>query len=171
MIYTVGEMAQKLGVPASTLRYYDKEGLLPFVERSSGGIRMFRENDFEWLQVIRCMKKAGMSIKDIRQYIELSMQGDGTIDTRLEMFRHQREVLTQQIQQLQHTLETVEYKCWFYEAAKAAGTVDVPVRWPMRMCRSSFVPSGRSFGDRRFRMAKNKKCRSSCFWNGIFLIF
>ncbi|MFR3373904.1 MAG: MerR family transcriptional regulator [Faecalibacterium sp.] len=74
MIYTVGEMAQKLGVPASTLRYYDKEGLLPFVERSSGGIRMFRENDFEWLQVIRCMKKAGMSIKDIRQYIELSMQ-------------------------------------------------------------------------------------------------
>ena len=75
MIYTVGEMAQKLGVPASTLRYYDKEGLLPFVERSSGGIRMFRENDFEWLQVIRCMKKAGMSIKDIRQYIELSMQG------------------------------------------------------------------------------------------------
>ena len=126
MIYNVGEMAQKLGVPASTLRYYDKEGLLPFVERSSGGIRMFRENDFEWLQVIRCMKKAGMSIKDIRQYIELSMQGDDTIDTRLEMFRHQREVLTQQIQQLQHTLETVEYKCWFYEAAKAAGTVDVP---------------------------------------------
>ena len=103
MIYTVGEMAQKLGVPASTLRYYDKEGLLPFVERSSGGIRMFRENDFEWLQVIRCMKKAGMSIKDIRQYIELSMQGDDTIDTRLEMFRHQREVLTQQIQQLQHS--------------------------------------------------------------------
>ena len=84
------------------------------------------ETDFEWLQVIRCMKKAGMSIKDIRQYIELSMQGDDTIDTRLEMFRHQREVLTQQIQQLQHTLETVEYKCWFYEAAKAAGTVDVP---------------------------------------------
>ena len=62
MIYTVDEMAQKLGVPASTLRYYDKEGLLPFVERSSGGIRMFRENDFEWLQVIRCMKKAGMPI-------------------------------------------------------------------------------------------------------------
>ena len=49
-----------------TLRYYGKEGLLPFVERSSGGIRMFRENDFEWLQVIRCMKKAGMSIKDKR---------------------------------------------------------------------------------------------------------
>ncbi len=65
MVYTVGEMAKLLGVAASTLRYYDKEGLLPFVERSSGGIRMFRESDIEWLQVIGCMKKAGMSIKDI----------------------------------------------------------------------------------------------------------
>ena len=72
-----------------------------------------------------CVASFG-SIKDIRQYIELAMQGDDTIDTRLEMFRHQREVLTQQIQQLQHTLETVEYKCWFYETAKATGTVDVP---------------------------------------------
>ena len=54
MIYTVGGMAQKLGVPDSTLRYYDKKRLHPFVERSSGGIRMFRKTDFEWLQVIRC---------------------------------------------------------------------------------------------------------------------
>ena len=120
MIYTVGEMAQKLGVPTSTLRYYDKEGLLPFVERSSGGIRMFRENDFEWLQVIRCMKKAGMSIKDIRQYIELSMQGDDTIDTRLEMFRHQREVLTQQIQQLQH--QTIVE--WYFKNKMDTGNVE-----------------------------------------------
>ena len=56
MVYTVGEMAKLLGITASTLRYYDKEGLLPFVERSSGGIRMFQESDFEWLQVIGCMK-------------------------------------------------------------------------------------------------------------------
>ena len=127
MVYTVGEMAKLLEVPASTLRYYDKEGLLPFVERSSGGIRMFQESDFEWLQVIGCMKKAGMSIRDIRRYIELAMQGDDTIETRLQMFRHQREVATQQLAELRHTLETVEYKCWFYETAKAAGTVDVPI--------------------------------------------
>ena len=126
MIYTVGEMAQKLGVPASTLRYYDKEGLLPFVERSSGGIRMFRETDFEWLQVIRCMKKAGMSIKDIRQYIEMALQGDDTIDLRLAMFHHQQEVLKQQMVELQHTMEMVDYKCWYYETAKAAGYTDAP---------------------------------------------
>lgn len=127
MVYTVGEMAKRLEVPASTLRYYDKEGLLPFVERSSGGIRMFRDSDFEWLQVIGCMKKAGMSIRDIRQYIQLALQGDDTIDTRLKMFQHQRGVLVQQMAEMQHTLETVEYKCWFYETAKAAGTVDVPM--------------------------------------------
>ena len=124
MIYTVGEMAQRLGVPAYTPRYYDKEGLLPFVERSSGGIRMFRESDFEWLQVIRCMKKAGMSIKDIRQYIEMALQGDDTIGLRLAMFRHQQEVLKQQMEELQHTMQMVDYKCWYYETAQKAGTVD-----------------------------------------------
>ena len=126
MVYTVGEMAKRLDVPASTLRYYDKEGLLPFVERSSGGIRMFQESDFEWLQIIGCMKKAGMSIRDIRQYIELALRGDDTIDTRLAMFRHQRDVLLAQLDELRHTLETVEYKCWYYETAKAAGTVKAP---------------------------------------------
>lgn len=101
MVYTVGEMARLLGVPASTLRYYDKEGLLPFVERSSGGIRMFQEKDFEWLQIISCMKKAGMPIKDIRHYIELAMKGDATIDARLEMFQHQRDVLNEQLKEHQ----------------------------------------------------------------------
>ena len=75
MTYTVGEMAAMLDVPASTLRYYDKEGLLPFVARSSGGIRQFRDSDLEWLRIIGCMKKAGMSIKDIRQ--ELKQQPEG----------------------------------------------------------------------------------------------
>ena len=126
MVYTVGEMAKMLGVSASTLRYYDKEGLLPFVERSSGGIRMFRDSDIEWLQVIGCMKKAGMSIKDIKQYIEMALQGDETIGLRLDMFRHQREALKAQMEELRHAMEMVEYKCWYYETAKAAGTTEAP---------------------------------------------
>ncbi len=65
MLYTVGEMAKKLGVAPSTLRFYDKEGLLPFVERSGGGMRVFKDEDFEWLQVIGCLKKAGMKLCDI----------------------------------------------------------------------------------------------------------
>ena len=126
MTYTVGEMAKMLDVPASTLRYYDKEGLLPFVERSSGGIRQFRDSDVEWLRVIGCMKKAGMSLKDIRQYIELAMKGNDTIDARLALFQHQREVLEDQMAELQHTMSMVDYKCWYYETAKAAGTISTP---------------------------------------------
>lgn len=126
MVYTVGEMAKLLGVPSSTLRYYDKEGLLPFVERSSGGIRMFKDEDFEWLQVIGCLKKSGMSIKDIREYIVLAMQGDSTIDERLQLFYRQREILREQMRELQRTMDALDYKCWFYETAKKAGTVRVP---------------------------------------------
>ena len=110
-MYTVGEMARMLHVPASTLRYYDKQGLLPFVERSPGGIRVFKDSDFEWLRIIECMKKAGMSLKDIRIYIELTMQGDSTIDARLAMFRRQQDTLRAQMQQLQDTMQVLEYKC------------------------------------------------------------
>ena len=124
MAYTVGEMAKRLGVPASTLRYYDKEGLLPFVGRSSGGIRVFEEKDFEWLRIIECLKKTGMSLKDIREYIELAMQGDATIAQRLEMFRKQKAVLEARMAELQQTMDTLDYKCWFYATAKARGTTD-----------------------------------------------
>ena len=93
-VYTVGEMAKSLGIPSSTLRYYDKEGLLPFVERSSSGIRVFHEKDYEWLQIINCLKKTGMSIKDIRKYIILAIEGDRTIDERLELFKNQRKALS-----------------------------------------------------------------------------
>ena len=131
MAYTVGEMAKMLDVPASTLRYYDKEGLLPFVARSASGIRMFQDSDLEWLRVIDCMKKAGMSIRDIRQYTELAMKGNDTIDARLAMFRHQREVLQQQMEELRRTMSIVDYKCWYYETAQATGTIDTPKYMPL----------------------------------------
>ncbi len=126
MSYTIGEMAKLLDVPTSTLRYYDKEGLLPFVKRTDGGIRVFESTDFEWLQIINCMKKSGMSITDIREYIQLTLKGNSTIDARLEMFKRQKEVLEKQIEEMNETLKTLEYKCWFYETAKASGTTDVP---------------------------------------------
>lgn len=124
MVYTVGEMSKLLGIPSSTLRYYDKEGLLPFVERSPGGIRMFQEKDYEWLKLIECLKKAGMSIKDIKKYIELSLRGDETIDERLQMFRDRREALLAQMAALQQTLDVIDYKCWYYETARNAGSTD-----------------------------------------------
>ena len=76
MLYTVGEMAKLLGIAASTLRYYDQEGLLPFVERSSGGVRVFTEQDYAPLAVICCLKKSGLSVREIRAFVMLAQQGD-----------------------------------------------------------------------------------------------
>lgn len=125
MLYTVGEMAKKLNVAPSTLRYYDKEGLLPFVERSDGGIRMFKDEDFEWLHIIECLKKTGMSIKDIKTFIDWCMEGDSTIEQRLQLIDRQREAVQSQIAQMQETLKTLDYKHWYYETAKAAGTCKI----------------------------------------------
>lgn len=125
MVYTIGEMAKLLDIPASTLRYYDKEGLLPFVERSSGGMRMFHETDYEWLQIIECLKKTGMPLKDIRTYIDMAMEGDSTIDLRFQLILRQREAVRAQMAELQKTLDTLNFKCWYYETAKKAGTTDV----------------------------------------------
>ena len=126
MLYTVGEMAKILGVPASTLRYYDKEGLLPFVERSSSGMRMFKDSDQEWLKTIECLKKTGMPLKDIRTFVLMSLEGDSTIDSRLELIKKQREAVQKQIDELNQTLDTLNFKCWYYETAKSAGSTDVP---------------------------------------------
>lgn len=122
MLYTVGEMAKVLGIPASTLRYYDKEGLLPFVERSSGGIRMFTDKDYEWLKVIECLKRSGLSIKDIKAFISMAERGDASISERLALFRSRREAVKKQISDMQETLGLLEFKCWYYEQAMEDGT-------------------------------------------------
>lgn len=131
MLYTIGETAKLLNISPSALRYYDKEGLLPFVERSSGGIRVFKEEDFNWLFIIDCLKKSGLSIKDIKKYIDMTLMGDETIEARLEMFQKQREKVIAQMNELQNTLNTIEYKCWFYETAKKSGSVEAVKKLPL----------------------------------------
>ena len=126
MLYTVGEMAKKLGVAPSTLRYYDQEGLLPFVERSSGGIRVFKDSDYEWLQVIGCLKKTGMQLKDIKLFIEMAMQGDETIEPRLALITKQKAAVQAQIAELEETLRTLEFKEWYYTTAKKNGSTEAP---------------------------------------------
>ena len=114
MTYTIGEMSKMLNVSSSTIRYYDKEGLLPFVERTEGGIRVFKEKDYEFLKIIHCLKATGMQIKDIRKFILLVIQGDKTIDARLKLFQNQKK-------QLEEALDTIKFKCWYYETAKSVG--------------------------------------------------
>lgn len=121
MLYTVGEIARKLNIPASTLRYYDKEGLLPFVERSQSGVRMFHDEDIQGINIIGCLKKSGMKLSDIRKFMELVMSGDETIGERLEMIKKQREQVLSQIETLNETLNVLKYKQWYYETAEKYG--------------------------------------------------
>lgn len=122
MLYTVGEMAKLLGISSSTLRYYDREGLLPFVERSRGGIRMFTDADYSTLMVIGCLKKSGLSIREIREFITMAAEGDASLPKRLELFQNRRREVEKQLRELQETLSMLEYKCWYYETACRAGT-------------------------------------------------
>ena len=138
MIYTVGEIAKKMNVAASTLRYYDKEGLLPFVERSEGGIRMFRDEDMDWLEIIDCLKSTGMPIKEIKHFIDCCVEGDSRIDDRLSIIKNQRDRVLAEIENLQRRLSMLDFKTWFYEEAQRQGTCafyetasrdDIPVEY------------------------------------------
>ena len=125
MVYTIGEMAKRLGVAPSTLRYYDQEGLLPFVERSIGGIRVFKDSDYAWLQIIECLKKTGMQLRDIKTFVEMAMQGDETIESRLGLIIKQKEAVKAQIAEMEQTLKMLEFKEWYYTTAKELGTTEV----------------------------------------------
>lgn len=126
MTYSIGAAASIIGIPTSTIRYYDKEGLLPLLSRNKGGLRMFEQSDIEMLFMIECLKKSGMSIKDICQFMKWCSAGDDTLQERLAMFKAQRAAVEDQIAALQRTLGIIDYKCWYYQTAVNAGTERVP---------------------------------------------
>jgi DNA-binding transcriptional MerR regulator len=125
MNYSIGEVSEKLNLPKSTIRYYDKEGLLPFVERKESGIRIFAESDISMLQVIECLKSTGLSIKDIKKFSEWCQKGDQSLQERYELFLESRKNVKEQMAELQKTLELIEHKCWYYETALEAGTESI----------------------------------------------
>jgi DNA-binding transcriptional MerR regulator len=92
MSYTIRQVAEKMGVTVPTLRYYDKEGLLPFVDKKPNGTRVFKDEDFQWLEIITCMKNSGLPIKDIKKYMDLCKEGDSTLQERLEIFLKERKL-------------------------------------------------------------------------------
>ena len=124
MLYTIKDVSKKTGLPAPTLRYYDKEGLLPFVNRGNGGIRKFQETDLVWLKVIECLKASGLQIKDIKRYIDLFIQGDETLEERRQMFYTQKESVEKEIKLLKETLDLLTYKCWLYDTAVELGNLE-----------------------------------------------
>jgi len=117
MGYSIAEVAEKTHLTPHTLRYYEKEGLLPFVDRSDSGNRDFKDKDLEWLELICCLKNTGMPIKQIKEYIQLCLKGDNTIDVRREIFITHREEVINQIAELQKNLDKINFKISLYDNA------------------------------------------------------
>ncbi|WP_279069732.1 MerR family transcriptional regulator [Faecalicoccus pleomorphus] len=121
-MYSIGQVSKMFDLPIPTLRYYDKEGLFQDLEREPSGIRKFNEKSIEALRVIECLKKSGMQIKEIREFMNWCSQGDHTLEKRKEMFCARRQEIEKQMEELQRTLDMVKFKCWYYETACKEGT-------------------------------------------------
>lgn len=122
MSYTIKEVSEMMNLSIPTLRYYDKMGLLPGLERKESGYRVFSDGDIEMLKIIDSFKKAGFQIKDIQNYLALAFKGESTLEERYQIFLRQEKVLEEKIAELQGALEVTRKKITYYEAALQAGT-------------------------------------------------
>lgn len=131
--YSIGEISKLFDIPISTLRYYDKEGLFPNMDRSKTGIRKFNEDCIEILHVIDCLKKAGAEIKDIKEFILWCKEGPSSYQKRKDMFLKRKELIEHEIQHLNQALAMLEVKCWYYDTAIADGNEDRLKHFPNDM--------------------------------------
>lgn len=122
MFYSIGDVSKITGIANSTLRYYDKEGLLPTICRSNGGIRVFSDLDLGTIKVIECLKSTGLSIKDIKQYMDWLEEGDATLQKRRDMFYERLDAVEEQKKAIEKTMAMVKFKCWYYDMALSAGS-------------------------------------------------
>ena len=122
--YTVREVAEKLGMTAYTVRYYDNADLIPGVERTSGNIRMFSDRNLAWLKLVHCLRMTGLPINDVRRYIRMCLKGDSTIPERAELIFKQEKVLHDQLKILQQQMEILKYKKKYYQDLLAGLTKD-----------------------------------------------
>ena len=119
-MYTIGQVSEMTGLPISTLRYYDKEGLFPHMERVSG-MRRFGEQELEALHVIECLKASGLEIRDIRQFMQWCTEGASSYPKRRQLLERQKETLEAQMDDLRRSLAMLQFKCWYYEQAMRDG--------------------------------------------------
>ena len=115
-MYTIGQVAEMFHLPISTLRYYDKEGLFPNMERVSG-IRQFNKKEIDALRIIECLKKSGMEIKQIKQFMQWCMEGSSTYSKRKALFENQKKQVEEEIARMNKVLDMLRFKCWYYDEA------------------------------------------------------
>ena len=113
--YSVTEAARMSGLSVHTLRYYDDLGLFPFLQRKEGEKRMFSDADMQWVQLIECLRNTGMSIPEVKHYVELCLEGDDTIQERLKIVRKQEQIMKDQMRDLRKHLKLLQFKKNYYE--------------------------------------------------------
>lgn len=112
---TITEVSKKLDISADTLRYYERIGLIPPVNRNSSGVRDYTEEDYNWVHFIKCMRGAGLSIEVLVEYVTMFQRGNSTIKARKELLIEQRSQLDQKIKEMQQTLKRLDKKIDGYE--------------------------------------------------------
>jgi DNA-binding transcriptional MerR regulator len=115
MLYTIKQTAAKTGLTDHAIRFYDREGLLPLLERTDSGIRKFSDADIDWLGLICCLKNSGMPINKIKEFMNLCLQGEKTCEDRKEILLEHKGHILQQMELLQDSLSTVNYKLEHYK--------------------------------------------------------
>jgi len=113
---TITEVSKKFGLSPDTLRYYERIGLIPRVNRNGSGIREYTEEDCKWIEFIKCMRSAGVQIETLIEYITLLQQGDETIEARKQILIEQRDKLISRIEEMNRALARLNYKIEQYEA-------------------------------------------------------
>ncbi|MDX8335813.1 MerR family transcriptional regulator [Candidatus Cetobacterium colombiensis] len=114
-MYTIKDVSEIVGLSSYTLRYYDKCGLMPYVARKKNGIRSFSQDDIFWIEIIKCLKKTGMTIEDIKTIVDLSLEGDHTKEERKQILLEHRKKILEQIEDLNNNLKKLDSKIAWYE--------------------------------------------------------
>ncbi|MFF3021297.1 MerR family transcriptional regulator [Gottfriedia sp. NPDC057948] len=115
MNYTIGQVAKLNSLTISQLRYYDKQGLLPFLKRTESGDRIFDEDALKFIEMILCLKNTGMPIKKIKQFVDWSMEGEETLQRRLDLMKMQEKYVLDQIKETEENLKKIQRKIAKYE--------------------------------------------------------
>ena len=117
MTYSIMEAGKKLGLSIHTLRYYEKEGLMPRIARFGNGHRVYTESDISWIYLIRCLRDIDMPIQSIRDYIGLLKNPDSTLEDRRSMIAAFKHVIDEKLKKYQIVQSLIEKKLEFYDAA------------------------------------------------------
>jgi DNA-binding transcriptional MerR regulator len=111
----IKEAAEKIGLPAHTLRYYEQEGLLPFIKRDENGNRIFNETDLLWLELIVCLRKTDIPLSELRAIVELTKEGDSTASQRKQIFEKHKEKMMEKQRDLDNAFIKIESKIEYYD--------------------------------------------------------